>query len=91
MLLDLLIERRRGGRPLMLRRWKIAVAPLLAFLTIGLDCRNPASLDPLGEWQRLLHLPGDPITGFDVAPDGTLFIATADAAFARFPSVQTAG
>lgn len=42
-------------------------------------------MNGVGEWQRLLHLPAEPIEAFDVAPDGTLFIATADALFRALP------
>lgn len=65
--------------------WTTAVTPLLVSLTIGVACRSPASANPLGDWERLLHLPGDPIQAFDVAPDGTLFIATSDALFRALP------
>lgn len=57
----------------------------LVVLAFVVACRSPASANTVGEWERLLHLPGEPIFAFDVAPDGTLFTATPDALFRALP------
>ena len=57
----------------------------LLLLTLMLACRSPAGANPLGEWEQLLHLSGVSIPAFDVAPDGTLFIATPTAIFRASP------
>jgi hypothetical protein len=78
--------RQRSSRVLVMRRcWTPAIGALLLWLAIGPGCRNPAAAGSLGEWERLLHLPGDPIEAFDLAPDGTLFSATATALFRALP------
>lgn len=79
-------QRHRRGCLLYNRhRWGAAASALLLLLGIGARCRNVTG-SPSGEWEQLLHLPGVPISGFDMAPDGTLFIATPDALFRADPA-----
>jgi hypothetical protein len=82
-----LSERQRPDRALFRRRrWKSAIGALLLSLAFGAGCRSPAAANSLGEWEQLLHRPGVRIPAFDVAPDGTLFIATPGAIFRAEPN-----
>ena len=65
---------------------RLHVFPMFALLWAGaLACQSPGGVDPLGEWETLLRLPGVRVTAFDMASDGTLFIATPDAIFRALP------
>lgn len=78
-------QKKPDHRPLWSgRQWKSAVG-LAAALVAGIGCQSSATSASLGEWEELFRLPGVRVTAFDMAPDGTLFVATGGALFCAFP------